>query len=344
MASPPPPPVSRPHESEGRLAAKSPDAHISNGASKEGIPDYEDSHNSSHAQAYDSLEEYESYFSKIVISNSEETRRSASEDKDEEEDEEERLIPIDRLREFLDPGVLSGSVYPSHVRELRLLAEEAHSWLRRGTVGGRVGLDLGCGPMVQFPLLLSARLERLVMAHFLDQTRALLQTWLRDDKDNSLNLNATLAAVAQMAGKTPLQLKEQLRGRVDDVVSVDLFNRERGKFLPEKHDLEGTYDVVVTSMLLEAVIQDLDTYAGIIKRVHGLLRRRGHLLMNGVLGMTYWDMRAGKFNCVTLSKESVEKVLHDAGFLDLEWTIVDREYYHSVSDYTKAFLVLARKP
>ncbi|KAH7931902.1 hypothetical protein HPB49_025798 [Dermacentor silvarum] len=64
----------------------------------------------------------------------------------------------------------------------------------------------------------------------------------------------------------PAQLKEQLRGRVSDVVSCDLFNREKGKFLPEKHDREGVYDVVVTSMLLEAVIQDLDTYARVIKR------------------------------------------------------------------------------
>ncbi|XP_037557611.1 indolethylamine N-methyltransferase, partial [Dermacentor silvarum] len=142
----------------------------------------------------------------------------------------------------------------------------------------------------------------------------------------------------------PAQLKEQLRGRVSDVVSCDLFNREKGKFLPEKHDREGVYDVVVTSMLLEAVIQDLDTYARVIKRVHGLLRRQGHLMMSGVLGMTYWDMKAGKFNCVTLTKENVEKVMRDAGFMDFEWTIVDREYFHSVSDYTKSFLVLARKP
>ncbi|KAH7931901.1 hypothetical protein HPB49_026427 [Dermacentor silvarum] len=79
-------------------------------------------------------------------------------------------------------------------------------------------------------------------------------------------------------------------------------------------------------------------------RVHGLLRRQGHLMMSGVLGMTYWDMKAGKFNCVTLTKENVEKVMRDAGFMDFEWTIVDREYFHSVSDYTKSFLVLARKP
>lgn len=66
--------------------------------------------------------------------------------------------------------------------------------------------------------------------------------------------------------------------------------------------------------------------------------------MNGVLGMTYWDMKAGKFNCVTLTKDSLEKILRDSGFVDLEWTIVDREYFHSVSDYTKSFLLLARKP
>lgn len=79
-------------------------------------------------------------------------------------------------------------------------------------------------------------------------------------------------------------------------------------------------------------------------RIQGLLKRRGHLLMNGVLGMTHWDTKAGRFNCVTLTKESLEKVLRDCGFLDLEWTIVDREYFHSVSDYAKSFLLLARKP
>lgn len=337
-----PRPVEHPLESEAKLT-KTPEAHISNGASKEGIPDYEDSQHS--AQGYDSLEEYESYFSKIVISNSEETRASASEDNQRcADEEEERLVPMERLRELLDPGVLSGSVYPSHVRELRLLNEEAHRWLSRGTVGGPLALDLGCGPMVQFPLLLSAHVDGLVVAHFLDQTRALLQSWLRDDRDNALNLNGMLASAAQLAGKGPAQLKEQLKSRVLDVVACDLFNRDCGKFLPEKHDREGAYDVVVTSMLLEAVIQDLDTYCRVIKRVYGMVRRRGHLLMNGVLGMTYWDMKAGKFSCVTLTKESVEKALRDAGFMDLEWTVVDREYFHSVSDYTKSFLVLARKP
>ncbi|XP_065310627.1 nicotinamide N-methyltransferase-like [Dermacentor albipictus] len=339
-----PPPLTHPHESEPKLV-KTPDALISNGASKEGLPDYEDSQHSAHAQGYDSLEEYESYFSKIVISNSEETRASASEDNKAGDEDVERLVPIDRLRELLDPGVLTGSVYPSHVRELRLLSEEAHRWLSRRTIGGPLGLDLGCGPMVQFPLLLAdGHVDSLVVAHFLDQTRSLLQTWLRDDRDNALNLNGMLGATAQLVGKTPAQLKEQLRCRVSDVVSCDLFNREQGKFLPEKHDREGAYDVVVTSMLLEAVIQDLDTYARVIKRVHGLLRRQGHVMMSGVLGMTYWDMKAGKFNCVTLTKENVEKVLRDAGFMDLEWIIVDREYFHSVSDYTKSFLVLARKP
>lgn len=60
--------------------------------------------------------------------------------------------------------------------------------------------------------------------------------------------------------------KEQLKNRVVDVVSCDLFNREKGKFLPEKYDREGSFDVVLTSLLLEAVIQDLDTYAKVIKR------------------------------------------------------------------------------
>ncbi|KAH8009347.1 hypothetical protein HPB51_015670 [Rhipicephalus microplus] len=118
---------------------------------------------------------------------------------------EERLVPIGRLRELLDPGVLSGSVYPSHVREMRLLGKEAHRWLSRLNVGGPQGLDLGCGPMVQFPLLLTnGHVDSLVVAHFLDQTRSLLQNWLKDDHDNVLNLNGMLGATAMLTGKTTI--------------------------------------------------------------------------------------------------------------------------------------------
>ncbi|CAN8022188.1 unnamed protein product, partial [Ixodes persulcatus] len=213
-----------------------------------------------------------------------------------------------------------------------------------GTVGGALGLDLGCGPMVQFPLLLTSNVECMVLAHYFDQTKTIIQGWLKDDQDNVLNLNDMLASAATLADKPGNALKEQLKSCVADVVSCDLLNRKKGQFLPEKYDQNDMFDVVVTSLLLEAVIPDLETYAKVIKRIQGLLKRRGHLLMNGVLGMTHWDTKAGRFNCVTLTKESLEKVLRDCGFLDLEWTIVDREYFHSVSDYAKSFLLLARKP
>ncbi|CAN7997740.1 unnamed protein product, partial [Ixodes hexagonus] len=333
-------------EAVAEAVLKTPEAHITNGASREGFPEFEDSHNSAHeAHAYDSLEEYESYFSKVVVSNSEEARGSTSEVRlsKAKSDEEGHVVPSEKLKELMDPGAFTASVYPSHIRELRIIMEDAWKMLKRGTVGGPLGLDLGCGPMVQFPLLLSASVDSLVLAHYLDQTKAIVQGWLKDDRDNVLNLNAMLATAATLANKPVKAFKEQLKSRVVDVVSCDLFNRERGKFLPEKYDQDGIFDVVITSLLLEAVTSDLDTYARVIKRVHGLLKRQGHLMMNGVLGMTYWDMKAGKFNCVTLSKENLEKVVRDCGFADLEWTIVDREYFHSVSDYTKSFLLLARK-
>ncbi|KAG0445518.1 hypothetical protein HPB47_014278 [Ixodes persulcatus] len=326
---------------------KSPETHITNGASREGFPEFEDSHNSAHeAYAYDSLEEYESYFSKVVVSNSEEARGSSSEDekKDKTGEDEGSLVPNEELRKVLDPGVFTASVYPSYIRELRTIMEDTWRMLKTGTVGGALGLDLGCGPMVQFPLLLTSNVECMVLAHYFDQTKTIIQGWLKDDQDNVLNLNDMLASAATLADKPGNALKEQLKSCVADVVSCDLLNRKKGQFLPEKYDQNDMFDVVVTSLLLEAVIPDLETYAKVIKRIQGLLKRRGHLLMNGVLGMTHWDTKAGRFNCVTLTKESLEKVLRDCGFLDLEWTIVDREYFHSVSDYAKSFLLLARKP
>ncbi|XP_064455802.1 indolethylamine N-methyltransferase-like isoform X2 [Ornithodoros turicata] len=329
---------------ESTTKLKTPDAEITNGASREGFPDYEDSHNSAHAQGYDSLEEYESYFSKIIVSTSEEARCSSSDDDKHKTDDEEQLVPCERIKEFLDPGVFTTSVYPSHIRELSIIVEDAYKLLKRGTVGGEWGLDLGCGPMLQYSLMLSDHVKKLVVANYLDQTKAIVEDWLKDDQRNMLNLNAVLQSVSEVTKHPPHSLKEQLRNCITDHVSCDLFSKENGKFLPAKYDNNEMFDVIVTSLLLEAVIQDLDTYAKIIKRISGLLKRCGHLLMNGVLGMTYWDMKAGKFNCVTLTKDNVEKVLKDCGFVDLEWTIVDREYFHSVSDYTKTFLVLARKP
>lgn len=69
-------------------------------------------------------------------------------------------------------------------------------------MGGELALDLGCGPMVQFSLLLSGNVQHLLLAHYLDQTRAIIQGWLKDDRDNVLNLNAMLASAATLAGTT----------------------------------------------------------------------------------------------------------------------------------------------
>lgn len=76
----------------------------------------------------------------------------------------------------------------------------------------------------------------------------------------------------------------------------------------------GLFDVIISSLCLEAAAQTLEQYRKNASHVSSLLKVGGHFLLNGVLEQTFYRVSNSKFECVLLKRDDVEKTFMDLGF------------------------------
>lgn len=107
---------------------------------------------------------------------------------------------------------------------------------------------------------------------------------------------------------SPSDLEATLKQRVKKVLKCDV--RLDNPFYP--HTLEPA-DCVITSLCLEAVCKDIQTYCLALHGLSKLMRPGGLLVMIGVLGESFYKVDEQLFSCLGLSRDNIEEALSGLG-------------------------------
>ena len=119
-----------------------------------------------------------------------------------------------------------------------------------------------------------------------------------------------------------IKREEMLRNKVKAVVSCDIIKEE---FIERTYCNKNSYDIVMSSLCLEAGCKDLDSYEHGIKKLASLIRVGGYLLLCSTRRESceegFYIVNNVKYYNISLRKDFITVVLQRNGLF-----VVDEDY------------------
>ena len=199
-------------------------------------------------------------------------------------------------------------------------------------------LEFGGGPCIHTLISACPHVKEIVFAEFTEANRKETEAWRNRDKSSHDWSPFFIHVVQTLEGKSEEeaeQREEELRSKISQVIPCDI--RENNPIQLKEPTL---FDVVGSSLCLEAVMESEAAYREAILKLSKLLRPGGHLVMAGVLGQSFYRVGDGKFYTFPLSKDLIHQALEEAGFREVKVTSsLPTDSKGTVSDFGGIFFV-----
>ena len=178
-------------------------------------------------------------------------------------------------------------------------------------------LDYGTGPVLLSTISAATKASEIVLADYVGTNRTALCQWLNAEPESfdwSPHFSYVVKTLEGNGDLLVSEREEQVRKLVKAVVPCDIT-----KDPPIDQSYNQTYDVVISSLVMEAVSSSLDEYQLNISRLGKFVKPGGTILYYGV------ENRAGyyllpnnqKFPNVFATAEHAVKAFERAGFVDI---------------------------
>lgn len=139
-----------------------------------------------------------------------------------------------------------------------------------------------------------------------------------------------------------------MKKKVKNVIGVDVSLQ---KPLLSDDDIPATFDIIISSLCLEAASLIKDDYIQSVENIKPLINKGGSLILVGVLNETFYKVGNVDFPCLKISKDELQNIYKEQGFDIKYWTDL---YMHSgkykqhqdeseYSDFSGAFVMAAQK-
>lgn len=208
-------------------------------------------------------------------------------------------------------------------------------------------LDIGTGPTISYMISATSKASEIVLAEYTQKNRDELQSWINDDA-GAHNWDPYFHYIVQeLEGKdnhAVVERKQKLRQVIKAVVPCDITADP-----PIEDDFKGPYDVITSSLCLEAACSSEKEYITAVGRMWQLLKKGGKLILQSVEGPTkthYYMVGEQKFTVLSAPPKLVQKALVNAGFNGIEIVPLPKRTNvsnESSSDYTAMYFVTATK-
>ena len=141
-------------------------------------------------------------------------------------------------------------------------------------------LDYGTGPTILTTISAATKASEIVLSDYSELCRTALHQWLAGDGEAFDWSPYFEHVVKELEGKGEAEVAMRqtlVRNVVKAVVKCDLTRDP-----PIEPGYEHTYDVVMSSLCIEAVIESNDEYPQMLAKLVSLVKPGGHLLLYGV--------------------------------------------------------------
>ncbi|XP_077105850.1 nicotinamide N-methyltransferase-like [Ranitomeya variabilis] len=102
-------------------------------------------------------------------------------------------------------------------------------------------------------------------------------------------------------------------------------------------------DCIISAWFIDAISKDQDEYIRYLKKVSGLLKLGGHIILVGDLGTTYFMIGKEKLHYLNYDEEFARKALVEAGFVVDYCKVKQRTAVSDLLDYKAVIFIAAHK-
>ncbi|XP_067138480.1 nicotinamide N-methyltransferase-like [Centruroides vittatus] len=188
-----------------------------------------------------------------------------------------------------------------------------HEIFRDEAFRGERILDVGCGPTVHRMAAPSEYFSEIVLSDYSEHNREAVRKWIKNessakDWDTLMPIEVLLEGfrnVDEGINEIKLRLRQKIKEVIPcDVLQKDIISSDVGKF-----------DVLFTSLCLESACVTLEDFKFAVKNFSNYLLPNGGLVMVTTLDTSYYYVGNNRLPCLPVSKEYVNEVLKEAGFI-----------------------------
>ena len=206
-------------------------------------------------------------------------------------------------------------------------------------------LEFSGGPVIANLISAVPYVNQITFSAYLESERKEVEFW-KHGKEGAHNWSAdfkrTLNEIERIPGDDAwLEREKQLRKRITDIIPCDIF---RDYPLLSKQE---PYEIVITGLCLEVVCKTYEEFKHSVKKLVGLLKPGGFLLMFMEERETFYMMGKKRWDVLYLTLEQVKEALVEAGTAILvaerDPAPMDQIQNPIVSDYKAVIFVAAQK-
>ncbi|CAH2320174.1 nicotinamide N-methyltransferase-like [Pelobates cultripes] len=194
---------------------------------------------------------------------------------------------------------------------VRFPIEQIYKVAGQGQITGELLIDISVGPAIYHLLPIFEFFKDITILEFSDLCVKELKEW-KNKESESYDWTHALSIMAELQGTSfkGNETENALRRSISHILKCD-FTKEtftEEVFLPKA-------DCVLSMYVLHLVSDDQDDYSRNLKKVSGMLKLGGHLLLFGLFNAKYYTIGENKFHLLATDKKSVEDIMREAGFV-----------------------------
>ncbi|XP_073513289.1 nicotinamide N-methyltransferase-like [Phyllobates terribilis] len=217
--------------------------------------------------------------------------------------------------------------------------ENCKNIFTEGHIRGDIVIDLSLGSLVHQLYSACDFFKHIIVLKVRDRCIMELKRWV-DSRTGAFSWGHAAKLYADIEGESDkLQEKEEkMRLAIQQVMKCDL-----GKENMMDPIVLPLADCIITAWFLDAISKDQDEYIRYLKKVSGLLKLGGHIILVGDLDTTYYIIGKHKFHFLNYDEEFVRKALVEAGFKVDYCKVKKRTAVSDLLDYKAIIFVAAHK-
>ena len=222
-------------------------------------------------------------------------------------------------------------------------------------------LEFGGGPSLMNLIFACPKVDHIVFAEYTEANRQAVKAWAAEKPDAhdwtplieivvlELEQERGIAAIADgsSVALTDKEKRErvvnranELKGKIKSIVPCDVTKEPIVQL--DSDDVAKLFDVVTTSLCLEACVSSEMHYKNCVSELGKLLKPNGSLFMNGVLEQTFYFVGQEKFYTFSLTEQLIKEALNEAGIEIVKLVTIPVDYT-KVADCKSLFYAYGRK-
>ncbi|XP_075696793.1 nicotinamide N-methyltransferase-like [Rhinoderma darwinii] len=222
---------------------------------------------------------------------------------------------------------------------LTFLIENFRHVFTVGHINGDILIDLSIGSFVHHLYSACEFFKNIIVLKVNNRCIMELKRWV-DDRTGAFYWGHT-STILQEKEENSDQFEDQnakLRSAIQHIVKYDL----------EKENMTDPLvlplaDCVLSAWLLDVISKDQDDYIRYFRKFSRLLKPGGHVILIGVLNITYFTVGKDKFQGFPYDEDFVRKALAGEGFIIDYCKVQERTAVSDLIDYKAVIFIAAHK-